>query len=157
MAAQGRGLYLRVGALVLAALARGGAETSDGTSLGLVSLARAAVEHGESTYWVAMAVLGLGSVGFCRALLTSALLPRALAVWGIIGYAIFAAGSALQLVGYPVGLLLSAPGGLFEVAAGSYLLVKGFREPTLLDADRRNGRAQVTPLPVGAAVSNARV
>ena len=47
-------------------------------------------------------------------------------------------GSVLQLSGYPVGLLLSAPGGLFEVAAGTYLPVKGFRQvapvrPTTID------------------------
>ncbi len=44
----------------------------------------------------------------------------------MVGYATFALGSVLELAGYGVGLALSAPGGLFEVAAGSYLLVKGF-------------------------------
>jgi Domain of unknown function (DUF4386) len=62
----------------------------------------------------------------CRTLVTSALLPRLLAVWGMVGYATFAFGSVLQLAGFGVGLALSAPCGPFELAAGSYLLVKGF-------------------------------
>jgi hypothetical protein len=126
-AAEGTLLALApVSTLVLVALGRRGVETSGASGLAPTALARAAVENSESTYWTAMAALGVGSVFFCRTLLTSALLPRPLAVWGMAGYAIFAAGSALQLAGHEVGLPLSAPGGLFEVAAGSYLLVKGF-------------------------------
>jgi hypothetical protein len=97
-------------------------------------VARAAVENGESTYWVAMAALGAGSVVFCRTLLRSGL-PRLLAAGGMVGYSVFALGSVLQLSSYEVGLLLSGPGGLVEVAAGSYLLVKGLREvPTRTSA-----------------------
>jgi hypothetical protein len=117
-----------LGTLALVPVARRSVETPDGTGSWLASLARAAVENSQPTYWAAMAVLGVGSVFFCRALLKSALLPRFLAVWGTVGYAILALGSVLQLAGYEVGLALSVPGGLFEVAAGSFLLVTGFRE-----------------------------
>jgi hypothetical protein len=120
--------------LGLVARARRGALTSDGAGPAAGALARAAVQHSESTYWVAMAALGVGSVPFCRTLLTSELLPRPLAAWGMAGYAIFAAGSALQLAGYKVGLALSVPGGLFEVVAGTYLLVNGFDPPGPRDA-----------------------
>jgi hypothetical protein len=115
-----------LGILTLTVLTRGSVETSNSTGSGLQSLARAAVENSETTYWLAMATLGIGSVFFCRALMRSTLLPRFLAIWGIVGYGIFALGSVLELAGYGVGLALSAPGGLFEVAAGCYLLVKGF-------------------------------
>ena len=77
-----------------------------------------------------MAVFGIGSVAFCRAVMRSGLLPRLLALGGMVGYSVLAPGSLLELGGYPVGLLLSAPGGLFEVVAGSYLLFKGFRQVT---------------------------
>jgi hypothetical protein len=120
--------------LGLVGLARRGAETSDGAVPTVSALARATVKHSESTYWIAMGGLGAGSVPFCRTLLTSALLPRPLAAWGMAGYAIFAAGSALQLAGYKVGLALSVPGGLFEVAAGTYLLVNGFHPAQPMDA-----------------------
>ena len=116
-----------VGMLTLVLLDHGGAETSNATDSGLAGLARTAAENSQSAYWVAMAALGVGSIFFCAALLRSALLPRPLAIWGVVGYAVFALGSVLELAGYGVGLALSVPGGLFEVAAGSFLVVKGFR------------------------------
>lgn len=135
-----------LGTLALTLLTRGSLETSNATDSGLQSLARSAVENSETAYWVAMATLGVGSVFFCRALMRSALLPRFLAVWGIVGYAIFALGSVLELAGYGVGLALSAPGGLFEVAAGSYLLVKGFGAAvpkSVVDTELTSGSAAV--------------
>ena len=36
----------------------------------------------------------------------------------MVGYAVFVLGSVLELLEYGVGLALSVPGGLFEVAAG---------------------------------------
>lgn len=116
-----------VGILTLALTNPTGATTGDSES-GLAGLARTFVENGTTTYWVAMAVLGIGSVAFCRALMRSGLLPRLLALGGMVAYSVFALGSLLELGGYPVGLMLSAPGGLFEVVAGSYLLFKGFRQ-----------------------------
>jgi hypothetical protein len=47
-----------------------------------------------------------------------------------VGYSVFALGGVLPLSGYHVRLALSAPVGLFEVVAGCYLLVKGFRQVT---------------------------
>lgn len=138
-----------LGTLTLALLNRGSVETSNATDSGLQSLARAAVENSDTAYWVAMATLGVGSVLFCRALLRSALLPRFLAAWGLVGYAIFALGSILELAGYGVGLALSVPGGLFEVAAGSYLLVKGFGAAvpkSVDDTDLTPGSATAGPV-----------
>lgn len=113
--------------LYLVALARRGVRTSDGSGPGVPGLARAAVKRSETTYWIAMSTLGAGSVLFCRALLDCRLLPRPLAVSGMAGYAVFATGGVLQLAGYEVGLPMSVPGGLFEVVAGTYLLVNGFQ------------------------------
>jgi hypothetical protein len=70
-----------------------------------------------------------------------------------VGYALFASGGVLQLSGIEVGLVLSAPAGLFEIAAGSYLLAKGFRQtPTRsdsadahADADTAASGAVLTP------------
>jgi len=140
--------------LTLVLLARQSSEAPIGS--GLAALARAAVENSQSTYWVAMAALGVGSVFFCRALLKSALLPRFLAVWGMVGYTVFALGSVLQLAGYEVGLALSVPGGLFEVTAGSFLLVKGFREAMPVaardaGADQDETGAVVDPVASGAS------
>jgi hypothetical protein len=56
------------------------------------------------------------------------IVPGWLAVWGIVGYAALAAGALLELVGVAVGLALSVPGGLFEVALGLILIARGFPE-----------------------------
>ena len=54
------------------------------------------------------------------------LVPRLLARWGLVGYALLMAGSVAELAGIHVGLALSVPGGLFEVALGIRLLTHGF-------------------------------
>ena len=92
----------------------------------LSSLGRVAQEGNLYSYQIAMIGLGLGSLMFCRVLFRARLVPRFMAVWGLVGYAIFAAGAMLEVLGYGVGLALSVPGGLFEVALGVLLLVKGF-------------------------------
>jgi hypothetical protein len=63
---------------------------------------------------------------FCRALLLARLMPSLLTIWGIAGYALFADGAILEVLGYKVGLVLSIPGALFEVGLGLLLLVRGF-------------------------------
>jgi hypothetical protein len=73
-----------------------------------------------------MIAVGLGGLVFCRVLFRSALVPRLLAAWGLVGYAIFAAGAVLEVLGYGVGLALSVPGGLFELALGVLLIGRGF-------------------------------
>jgi len=77
-------------------------------------------------YQAGMAVLGFGSLFFCVMLSRYRLVPRFLAVWGFVGYAVFFAGAVLEIVGLPYGLMLSIPGGLFEVAFGIWLIAKGF-------------------------------
>jgi hypothetical protein len=72
-----------------------------------------------------MIFLGLGSLPFCYLLYQSKLIPRFLSAWGFIGYAIFLTGAILELFGFNFSLILSIPGGLFEVAFGIWLIVKG--------------------------------
>jgi hypothetical protein len=72
--------------------------------------------------------LGIGSLFFCALLFRSGLVPRFLAVWGFLGYALFAAGSMLELSGIAgAGLLAAIPSGLFEVTFGIWLIARGFR------------------------------
>lgn len=94
-------------------------------------LSPATEEAADVIYWFAMIALGLGSLPFCRALLRARLVPPPLAVWGLFGYACLAAGAVLEVLDVGGGLLLSAPGGLFEVAFGVLLLVRGFPEPAV--------------------------
>jgi hypothetical protein len=43
----------------------------------------------------------------------------------VIGYAIHVAGAIAEIFGIPISLLLLIPGGLFELALGFWLLIKG--------------------------------
>jgi hypothetical protein len=95
--------------------------------VGLVSMGSAEINN--LAYQGAMLGLGVGSVPFCRALLRDQFVPRWLAVWGMVGYALLAAGALIELVGLAVGLVLAIPGGLFEVALGVILVARGFPEP----------------------------
>ena len=95
--------------------------------VGLVSMGSAEINN--LAYQGAMLVLGVGSVPFCRVLLRDQFVPRWLAIWGMVGYAVLAAGALLELVGLPVGLVLAIPGGLFEMALGVILVAHGFPEP----------------------------
>lgn len=80
-------------------------------------------------YQVAMITLGVGSLPFCRALLQDRVVPAWLAMWGIVGYLVLAAGALLELIGLNVGVALAIPGGLFEVALGLILITRGFPDP----------------------------
>lgn len=85
----------------------------------------------QGNYWayqVAMLVLGCGSIGLCRVLYRSRLIPRLAAAWGLAGYVLLIIGSLAEFYGLPLGIALSVPGGLFEVFLGIWLLVKGFRQ-----------------------------
>ncbi|MEJ1112299.1 MULTISPECIES: DUF4386 family protein [unclassified Kribbella] len=92
----------------------------------LLAVGVLAANDSEVVYWVAMIGLALGSLFFCRVLLTARLIPRPLAVLGLIGYTALAGGGILELLGYGVGLVFSIPGGLFELILGVLLIVRGF-------------------------------
>lgn len=101
-------------------------------ALSLVLLLRDQTDAADQTYSIAMIGLGLGSVFFCLALLQADVVPRLLTAWGAAGYAVLAVGMLVQLSGPQVGVILSVPGGLFEVAFGALLLRRGFPAPATL-------------------------
>ncbi len=81
------------------------------------------------SYQIGMAIWGLGGLMLCAILYQAKLIPRMMSVWGLLGYGIFITGSVLELFGFGVGVLLSAPGGLFELALSLWLIIRGFRTP----------------------------
>ena len=81
-------------------------------------------------YQLGMTLWGLGGLTLCTVLYTSRLVPRWLPVWGLIGYLIFMTGTIAELFGYGIGLMLSAPGGLFEIGLSLWLIFKGFNTHT---------------------------
>jgi hypothetical protein len=75
---------------------------------------------------------GLGGIVLTWLLFVSRLVPRPIAVLGLVGYACLTAGVPLDLLGllrmdHGAGQVLLVPGGLFEVAVlPTWLIAKGF-------------------------------
>ena len=107
---------------------------------------------------------GIGGIILSYLLLVSRLVPRPIALLGLIGYASLTIGVPLDLLGVldmsaGAGMLLVVPGGLFElVFLPIWLIAKGFRTPPstadldspvlLTAADRSpNGRLNTPSVP----------
>ena len=79
---------------------------------------------------------GIGGLILTYLLLVSRLVPRPIAVLGLVGYAALSLGVPLDLAGVVdmnegAGQVLLAPGGLFEfLIMPMWLITKGFRPPT---------------------------
>ena len=80
-------------------------------------------------FQIAMIALGAGSLLLCYVLYRFRLVPRALSVLGFIGYIAIFAYALLEIFGQNIGLVLFAPGAIFEIAFPLWLIVKGFNEP----------------------------
>lgn len=77
-------------------------------------------------YDFGMMAVGIAGLILCVALYRANLMPRFLAVWGLLGYAIIFCGMAAEIFGSALGLVSSLPGGLWELFTGGWLIVKGF-------------------------------
>ncbi len=115
------------------------------------ALARVAQEANHYSFWIGMLAVGAGGLLLCRVLLKENLVPKFLAVYGLAGYAIFLAGAILEILGRNVGVALSIPGGLFEIAFGILLIAQGFPEAQSSDYE---GLARNAP-PVRTTPSTA--
>ena len=76
-------------------------------------------------YLTAMLALGLGSIPMCLTLFRQRLAPLWLAIWGMIGYAVFAFGVLMEFFGKEWSMYLLPLGGLWEITFAIWLIVKG--------------------------------
>jgi hypothetical protein len=88
----------------------------------------------------------IGGLIFTYLLFVSRLVPRPIALLGIVGYALLLLGVPLDLLGVldivaGAGLVLLIPGGLFEfVVLPIWLIAKGFRSTAAATPVRATGR-----------------
>lgn len=78
-------------------------------------------------YHTGMIFWGLGGLVLCYLFKISKLVPTGFALFGLVGYLIFITGMALEIFGVKVGLILSVPGGLFEISLSIGLIIKGVK------------------------------
>jgi hypothetical protein len=92
----------------------------------LQAMGTVSVQASQYAYQIGMSALGLAGLMLCYTLYKAKLVPRLVAVWGLVGYAIIFCGMVSEVMGSGLGLVSSIPGGLWEVFIGVWLIAKGF-------------------------------
>ncbi len=82
-------------------------------------------------YEIGMSAVGVAGLILNTMFYRARLVPRALAVWGLVGYAVLLSGSVLQILGFQFNSMHAIPGGLWELFIGVWLIVKGFSTPSV--------------------------
>ena len=94
-------------------------------------------------YQIGMSALGVSGLMLCYTLYRAMLVPRWLAVWGLVGYAIILFGMLSAVMGSGLSDLSSIPGGLWEMFIGVWLIVKGFNSSAIAShANRTSNLAE---------------
>lgn len=74
------------------------------------------------TYFIAMLVLGFGSIPVCFILYKQAIIPRWLSIWGMFGYTLFSFGFLMEIFGKEWSMYLLGLAGLWEIVFGIWLI-----------------------------------
>src|SRR5439155_7100000 len=98
---------------------------------------------------IGMIALGLAGLILNFLFYRAKLVPRWLAVWGLVGYAIIFCGMVSAVMGSGLGDVSSIPGGLWEVFIGVWLIAKGFNSSAIVpQATRTSNLAEpLVPYP----------
>jgi len=86
-------------------------------------------------YEFAMITVGVAGLILSFMFYRTQLVPRFLAIWGLIGYAILLLGSVLQVLGLNLNSIHAIPGGLWELFIGVWLIAKGFSTSSQLPSE----------------------
>jgi hypothetical protein len=82
-------------------------------------------------YQIGMIFVGLAGSILCYSFYRSKLIPKFVAVWGLVGYATILCGSVLEVLRFDLHLIHAIPGGLWEIFIGVWLLTKGFNSSAI--------------------------
>src|SRR5438309_666757 len=94
---------------------------------GAQTLGTILVQTNATAYQMGEMTLGVGAVFLCLLLFRTQLVPRWLAVSGLIGYPILVAGTIAEIFGIHIGLYLTIPGFFFELVLPFCPFFKGFK------------------------------
>jgi uncharacterized protein DUF4386 len=123
-------VMLDVGVLALLLIVPVGQQVTDAgqaTAAWAQGLGSLLVQWNAIAYSIGEATLGVGGLFLCSLLFRARLIPRFLAVSGLVGYVCLMVGMTAELFGIHIGLMLSIPGIFFEVGLPVWLFVKGFQ------------------------------
>ncbi len=94
---------------------------------GAQTLGSILVQANFTAYQMGEMTLGVGATFLCALLFRTQLIPRWLAISGLIGYPILAVGTIAEIFGIHIGLYLTIPGFFFELVFPVWLFFKGFQ------------------------------
>ena len=94
---------------------------------GAQTLGSLLVQTNATAYQMGEMTLGVGAVFLCLLLFRTQLIPRWLAISGLIGYPVLVAGTIAEIFGLHIGLYLTIPGFFFELVLPFWLFFKGFQ------------------------------
>jgi hypothetical protein len=117
-------VFLSLGTLALLMIVPLSQHAREGWAQGLGSLL---IQTNAMAYQIGEAALGFGALFLCALLFRTRLIPRWLAISGVIGYAFLMAGAIAEIFGIPIGLYLTIPGIFFELVLPFWLFFKGFQ------------------------------
>jgi len=92
----------------------------------LQSLSTVFIMINQYGYQLGMIFVGLAGIILCYSFYRSKIVPKFVAVWGLIGYATILCGSVLEILGFDLHIIHTIPGGLWELFTGVWLITKGF-------------------------------
>jgi hypothetical protein len=92
----------------------------------LQSLSNVFILVSQYGYQMGMIFVGIAGLILCNSFFRSKLVPKFVAVWGLVGYAIILCGSVFEILGFDLHLFHTIPGGLWELFIGVWLIAKGF-------------------------------
>ena len=118
----------------------------------LQALSTLSIQANLYAYEIGMIALGLAGLMLNYLFYRAKLVPRWIAVWGLVGYAIIFCGMVSEVMGSGLGLVSSLPGGLWEVFMGVWLIAKGFNSSAFVSQATRtsNPAEPLVPQPVAA-------
>jgi hypothetical protein len=91
----------------------------------LQTLGKLLYESAEFGDWLHMLVFSVGATMFYSLFLKSRLIPRGIAIWGLVAAPLALIGTLVVLFGYDVPIYVFLPNLPFELTMGIWMLVKG--------------------------------
>jgi hypothetical protein len=112
-------------------------KTASSNAFYLQTLSTLSVQASQYAYMLGMSAVGLAGLMLNYTLYKTKLVPRWLAVWGLIGYAVILCGMISAVMGSGLADASAIPGGLWEVFMGVWLIVKGFNSSAFVSQAAR--------------------
>jgi hypothetical protein len=97
----------------------------------LQALSTLSIQGNQYAYEIGQIAVGLAGLMLCYMFYRAQLVPRLVAIWGLVGYASLLCGSVLQVLGFDLALIHTIPGGLWELFIGVWLIARGFSSSTV--------------------------